>query len=395
MVKKTFIMLTLIITLIFPTNIYANNVDVNNYSINKDKLIKQITVTDKSGNIIDVKNQYSLDSFLNRNENLNLESFNKDEKIKSLLSLDGKNIKFLQIPYFKVTKNAKITTLDKNLFLSADRLEYKNREFHLKGEYLFMDGKVVLKHTDNNKKNIIEQKEITTLEEYNMIKNKSLNTDYWNIIEYEKGGMIEFLENGYYLVSLKDNNLNLLDSIVVEVVDKDSIKNITFPDVKKNSWFYQDVTDAVKTGIIVGRDDGKFDPTGNLTIAEAITLSARARSRYEGEQFFEGGLRWYDNAVDYAIKNNIIQIGDFIDYNKKISREEMAYIFSNTMPNNYYKGIPNITIPNDINNSRFKSNIEKLYNSGILKGRDDGKFDPKTNINRAESAVIINRLINN
>ena len=43
-----------------------------------------------------------------------------------------------------------------------------------------------------------------------------------------------------------------------------------FTDVKSDSWYYEDVDNAVRLGIINGKTDTTFAPDDNLTYAEAI-----------------------------------------------------------------------------------------------------------------------------
>ncbi len=50
----------------------------------------------------------------------------------------------------------------------------------------------------------------------------------------------------------------------------------SFPDVPRDEWYYPYVEGAVKHGLVVGYPDGSFKPNGNITIAEVLTVIARA-----------------------------------------------------------------------------------------------------------------------
>lgn len=388
--------ITLVFLVIISSISYAKNNIKIKYSIIDDNIISQL-INEKEKNV-ELVNQYKVSNYLTRKENYKLENFNmKDKKIKNILNAKG-DIAYLEIPNFQVRKGAKIESIIDNLFISADILSKESGKFIHNGDYIFMDGKVILNKKEGSK--ITEKKEITTLEEYNMIKNNSLNKKYWNEINYEKGGSLILDELGYYVISIKDEKLDTKEIIFLTVVDEkvnEQIKEeeyIGFKDVKKGSWYYDDVLKASNNKIIIGRDDNTFDPMGKLTLAEAITLSSKIRSKSENDNFEEGGSRWYDNAIYYALEKNIIKIGDFIDYNKKATREEMAYIFSSTLSEDKYIVDESISAPIDINSDdKYYDNIMLLYKSSILKGRDDGKFDAKSNITRAEAATIINRLV--
>jgi hypothetical protein len=43
-----------------------------------------------------------------------------------------------------------------------------------------------------------------------------------------------------------------------------------FTDVKPTSWYYEDVDNAVRLGIINGKSETTFAPNDNLTYAEAM-----------------------------------------------------------------------------------------------------------------------------
>ena len=167
----------------------------------------------------------------------------------------------------------------------------------------------------------------------------------------------------------------------------------TFPDVPAGEWFAPHVEIAVSLGIIRGMDTGKFEPSGNLTVAQALTMAVKYHSQATGTIFIEGGAKeWYDNAVTYAFKNGIMKKSGFSDYNKSITREEMAYLFRNALPPsdttllNEKIGVP------DIKGSAYETQIRDLYERGILTGSGtDRAFLPKNSITRAEAAAIIHR----
>ena len=49
-------------------------------------------------------------------------------------------------------------------------------------------------------------------------------------------------------------------------------------------------------------------------------------------EFNNNAKPWYKDYVEYAIEEAIINNGDFINYERAITREEMAYIFTNVLP---------------------------------------------------------------
>ncbi|MCL1858471.1 MAG: S-layer homology domain-containing protein [Oscillospiraceae bacterium] len=173
-----------------------------------------------------------------------------------------------------------------------------------------------------------------------------------------------------------------------------------FSDVNENSWYGFDkdkvVASAYEYGLMQGSGANTFKPTGNITIAEAVTVAARVHSIYTtGEEDFVQGSPWYKVYVDYAVANGIIKSNDFADYTKTATRAQMAYIFSRSVPESEFAALNTVNSLPDVNSGTpYYSSIIMLYKAGILAGNNDaGIFYPNNNITRAEAAAIISRVI--
>lgn len=57
-----------------------------------------------------------------------------------------------------------------------------------------------------------------------------------------------------------------------------------FSDVKDTNWFAKDVKSAYELGFMNGKAEGLFDPNGNVTVAEGITMAARVHAIYNGNE---------------------------------------------------------------------------------------------------------------
>ena len=172
-----------------------------------------------------------------------------------------------------------------------------------------------------------------------------------------------------------------------------------FADVDENQWYGYNqqkvIANAYEYGLMQGSGN-TFNPTGNMTIAEAITVAARVYHIYKGGNgVFTQGSTWYQVYVDYAITNNIIGAGTFSDYNKAATRAEMAYIFSNALPAVEFAAQNTVNALPDVSSSTpYYSAIIMLYKAGVVAGSDtQGTFSPANNITRAEAAAIISRVI--
>jgi len=114
-----------------------------------------------------------------------------------------------------------------------------------------------------------------------------------------------------------------------------------FTDVDENQWYgfngQKSLATAYEYGLIQGNSATTFNPTGNITVGEAITLAVRVHSIYNGGTgILAQGDPWYQVYVDYAIANNIIDANDFTNYTRGATRAEMAYVFSHHLPICYW-----------------------------------------------------------
>ncbi len=100
-------------------------------------------------------------------------------------------------------------------------------------------------------------------------------------------------------------------------------------------------------------------------------------------------ITWAESVkVVYGVGNN-----DFAP-DEYITREEMAAMMDRFMQT-VYKAT--ITTEKDLSeyadstliSSWAKSSVEKMQSKGLMAGRDNGKFDPKSNITRAEVATLM------
>jgi len=179
---------------------------------------------------------------------------------------------------------------------------------------------------------------------------------------------------------------------------KNTYDSSVYSDVPQNEWYNVSVKRCYELALMLGNGDGKFNPEGNVTLAEAITMASRVYNIYNGgDGSFDtsSGEKWYDGIVAYAIENKIISSSDFTDFERAATRAEMAYIFSNSLPAVEYDVInEKISAPDVKASEKYSSQILKLYKAGIVVGSDDNhNFFPASNIKRSEAAAIICRVV--
>jgi hypothetical protein len=169
-----------------------------------------------------------------------------------------------------------------------------------------------------------------------------------------------------------------------------------FEDVKSADWFHGEVASAYRLGFVQGQSEKAYNPTGNVTVAEVITLAVRLNYSYNGKSLpaVAEGAEWYKNYVNAAVREGIIKNTQFADYNAPALRKEVAQIMNKALPTDYLKAINMFTsIPDVSTKDPAYGAIRKLYNAGILTGMDGAyNFYPDNNVTRAEIAAVVNRM---
>ncbi len=170
-----------------------------------------------------------------------------------------------------------------------------------------------------------------------------------------------------------------------------------FSDVKAADWYSANVGAVYAYGLMNGNSATTFNPTGNISVAETVTLLARVHSTYMGKTIETAGANpWYQPYVDY-VKNEGLLTESFADYGAAITRADFARLLSRSVPEKELSEVNAIAynaIPDVKESDSFGSAVYMLYRAGILTGSDDkGTFNPTTGISRAESAAILTRII--
>jgi YD repeat-containing protein len=173
----------------------------------------------------------------------------------------------------------------------------------------------------------------------------------------------------------------------------------TFSDVSPSDWFSGSVAAVYELGLMNGKKAGRFDPSGNITVAEACTVAARLHSIYtDGTEICGKTSPWYAAYVDYCAGKGIISGPCELpeDLNSPASRRLFAAILGNALPEealaeiNY---VPDGSVPDVGTADAYGSRIYALYRAGILTGSDShGTFSPDDPVRRSEAAAVITRM---
>ncbi len=168
-----------------------------------------------------------------------------------------------------------------------------------------------------------------------------------------------------------------------------------FTDVPSTEWYATEVANAYELGLVAGAGEGLYQPDGNVTVAEAITMAARAAAIYAGETIDTSASgEWYTPYVNYAVSKGFVAEGQFDNYDRPAKRYELALIFEGAMPDGYFTAKNDVAEIPDVDESLpYQAQLMTLYKAGVVMGSDSyGNFRPEDNITRAEAAAIINRV---
>ena len=178
-----------------------------------------------------------------------------------------------------------------------------------------------------------------------------------------------------------------------------------FTDVPAGAWYFADVVNAVRRGLVNGMTPTTYAPQGNLTLAQTVKLAACMHQKAaEGAVTLANaadGLPWYDSYVRYALAHGILDAEPAGGWNDPVTRADFVRIFYRALPETAYapvNDVPDGTIPDDSADAPAPREVYAFYRAGILTGYAEGDgraahaFGADTNISRAEVAAIMNRM---
>lgn len=171
-----------------------------------------------------------------------------------------------------------------------------------------------------------------------------------------------------------------------------------FSDVPSSAWYSKRVGMAYEYGLMTGSGTSTFNPEGNISIAETITIACQIYNTYYSNQFdFPVTDPWYVTYIKYAFVNDIVKV-IYSDYTAPITRAEFASILAGALPSEALAEINSIedgAIPDVSSDSSYYNAVYTLYRAGVISGSDtQGTFNPNSYITRAEAATILSNLVN-
>ena len=170
-----------------------------------------------------------------------------------------------------------------------------------------------------------------------------------------------------------------------------------FSDIQRDAWYYPGVRGVYELGIMDGKSPDVFDPSGKLTIAEAIKIASVLHMAYNtGAISFPQSSPWYAAYADYGRENGI-PVDAYVNYDAAATRSDFAILIGGAFPDEAVTPINLIldgAIPDVFESYSYGPAVYRLYRAGVLTGMDgEGSFYPGRSLTRAEAAAIIMRLV--
>ncbi|MGN1011160.1 MAG: S-layer homology domain-containing protein, partial [Clostridia bacterium] len=183
---------------------------------------------------------------------------------------------------------------------------------------------------------------------------------------------------------------------------------IVYEDVAKNFWGYPAIMSVTEKGCMSGYlENGKyfFRPEQEITRAEFVTMLGRYegaesnRIHYSFKDIDENTAKWAGTYISWATENKIVfgRSETVFDPNAKITRQEMAAMISRYLDYKKYNAngdFAKVTFRDKGDIADWaKDAVADCVAAKIINGYTDGTFGPRNNATRAQSATVLNLII--
>ena len=214
-------------------------------------------------------------------------------------------------------------------------------------------------------------------------------------LEVELGGTVIFESAEHGFDTISGDGIVVMPETEKGGFTKTRAYDGRFTDVTTEKWFYEYVKTAYEYELANGTSATKFSPDNKFTVAQALTAAANIHTAYYGKSVAaaKSGESWYTPYVNYCLENGIIVVGQFTNYDKNITRGEMAQVFANILPADEYEATRSGECPDVTSSLACYAAVTKLYNAGIVGGdAGTGNYRPNDEISRSEACVIFTRI---
>ncbi len=170
---------------------------------------------------------------------------------------------------------------------------------------------------------------------------------------------------------------------------------VSFPDLVGH-WAEDEMRNLADKGILEG-SDGLMYPDQQVTKAEFLAMVLRALDIPETEltDYFKDVTEndWFAGVMQTAFTRGYVEdTNGYMLSNKKLAREDMAVIISKILPNLVADGEISFADSDKISEAALEA-VKLISGAGIINGYPDATFRPTAVCTRAETAMIIVRIL--
>ena len=168
-----------------------------------------------------------------------------------------------------------------------------------------------------------------------------------------------------------------------------------FSDVKSSDWFAADVGEMTAEGLICGYPDGTFRPGRTITAAEFVSIVGRCGGL---EPAASSSSHWAAGTMQAALEagwydwDELPPTGE--KYDLPLPRQLAVNILMRALlPDKTGDYVTESAKMADFSalDGRYYNKVLAAYSCGVVAGDDQGRFNPKSGLTRAEACTIIRR----
>ncbi len=168
-----------------------------------------------------------------------------------------------------------------------------------------------------------------------------------------------------------------------------------YSDVTADDWFFENVTEMSGRGVLSGYPDGSFRPNDEITAAEFVTVAANEAGLAEADA---QNAHWASGLLCAALERGWYDWDEIPPtaetYDEPITRQLAVKIVMNAyLPDakgDYSTETAKIADFSDVD-GRYYNAVIAAYASGVAGGDENGRFNPKASLTRAEACALISR----
>ncbi|MER2037852.1 MAG: S-layer homology domain-containing protein [Solibacillus sp.] len=180
-----------------------------------------------------------------------------------------------------------------------------------------------------------------------------------------------------------------------------STQNVTFQDIRTDGNRVQ-IEELAKRKIVSGLSTNRYQPHGQITIAQYSTMIARAMGlkATTSSSYVDVQSQWFESSIQSLLEAGILESkkSNYYNPNQVVTRQQAASIAVRMLK------AAGVSLPAaNLNTVPFKdwnkisqqdrANVAIAYQLGIFGGKSDGTFNPTAKLTRSEMAKVLHKTL--